>query len=346
MRGQNLSVLDALVAQLKAGQTIYLATVIETWGASPRPAGSLLAYAPVMDTVYGSLSGGCVEDALLRDLHSNSLTTPLPASDACWPQLRRFGEDADGLDLPCGAVLELLIEKLTPSTENIAHFERLLCTLVNRSSLLREVSLSNGAMRLIPVSANSWGDSVIKRNTKLMTHKYELQSRLLVVGAGDVSRYLIPLAQSADFAVTLCEPRKDVLSRQANNYDCQIMTDCLPDDLVLNEFANESCAVVAVAHDPRVDDLALLAALQKNCFYVGAMGSERNSAKRRRRLADLGLSNEHLSRLFAPIGIEISSRTPAEIAISIVAQLITERAKAVGRFALNQTFEDQQFFND
>ena len=149
------------------------------------------------------------------------------------------------------------------------------------------------------------------------------RGRLLIVGAGQLSRVLAPIAQALDFEVTCCDPREeyhltwDVSGTQFSKE--------MPDDLVLELALDAHSAVVALTHDPKLDDMVLLEALKSPAFYVGALGSRGNTAKRRERLAQFDLSPAQIDRLHGPIGLHLGSRTPAEIAVSIAAEIVAVR---------------------
>jgi xanthine dehydrogenase accessory factor len=147
--------------------------------------------------------------------------------------------------------------------------------------------------------------------------------RLLLLGAGDVARYVAEMALALEYDVMLCDPRPQYL----DNWDVEGVetTPRLPDDVVREGFSNPYSGIIALAHDPRVDDMALMEALKTKAFYIGAMGSERTSAARRERLPELGLSEDEIDNLRAPIGLQIESKTPAEIAISIMAEVTAVR---------------------
>jgi xanthine dehydrogenase accessory factor len=164
---------------------------------------------------------------------------------------------------------------------------------------------------------------VVHFDGETLLHTLQPDCRLLLIGAGDVARYVFEFATAADFAVTLCEPRE---AFAAGWSFAHIPLDRrLPDDLISTQFRDAWSGILALAHDPRIDDMGLLAALDSRAFYIGAMGSRRTSEARRERLASLGLDKAALERLRAPIGVDIPSKTPAEIAISIVADLISAR---------------------
>jgi xanthine dehydrogenase accessory factor len=327
-----MAVRDALVQNAE----VFLVTVLETWGASPRPVGSLMAFVPSENKVFGSLSGGCIEQDLLESLLLQGDQHRLEA----YPCIKSYGEDLSGYALPCGASLSLSLEFLSPANTNVAYevddksvssleqISYLLAGLDRGESFIRTLDFESGRASLASHSEHPNSFTVWHKGNR-MSHTFHSPEELLIVGLGDVTRYLVPLAQSIGYRVTICEPREDILARQVFEGSCALITDMLPDDLVFKSFMSSSCAIVALAHDPRVDDLALIASLQGDAHFVGALGSSKTSHSRRLRLQALGLNEEQLSRLNAPIGVDINSRTPAEIAIAIAAKLVSERASAL-----------------
>jgi xanthine dehydrogenase accessory factor len=164
---------------------------------------------------------------------------------------------------------------------------------------------------------------VVQYDGHRLVHGLSPRYRLLLLGAGDVARYVAQMALALDYDVTLCDPRPAYLE----NWELpgvETVSD-LPDDVVRERFSNPFSGIVALAHDPRVDDMALMEALKTDAFYIGAMGSDRTSAARRERLPELGLAAEEIARLHAPIGFPIGSKTPAEIAIAIMAEITAVR---------------------
>ncbi len=328
MHGINLKVIDAAREGLRAGKDLWLITIVSTWGASPRPAGSLCIFDPAANRSVGSLSGGCIEEDLFSELASRA---PVPQ-----PFLKRYGgspEEQERLQLPCGGTLELLVESLQCGGEQqsdlLAHFERLYDSLSQSKRIVRCVDLSTGLVSISEAIGDAGKPGVSLEHEQLL-HCLGPKNQLLLIGAGEVSGYLLELAKSLDFEITLCDPRENFLQRQRSELEGERVEQCMPDDLVFSRFQHRYCAVLALAHDPRVDDLALLAALEGDCFYVGAMGSERTSAKRRERLLSLGITEGQLARLHAPIGMNIGSKTPPEIAVSIAADLIRARRQRDG----------------
>lgn len=343
MSSINITVLSALSAWLEKGQAAYLVTVINSWGASPRPIGSLFAFNAEKQKQIGSLSGGCIEDHLIQYLVEKMHLAEKSQSSrfaVMKPFLKRYGaDDKDkelNISLPCGGVLELLIEPLSSAADAL-HVNTLLDRLKNRQTVVRHVkflvSEESVIRSVIGRHEQTQQDRVLQfdpENSSL-THRLDPAYRLLIVGAGDVAYYLIQAAASLEFMVTLCEPRKEILNRlEETSQSIVSIVNELPDDLIRSGFNDEFCAIVCLAHDPRVDDMALLEALENSrAFYIGAMGSAKTSDSRRKRLLSLGLKLEQLQRLHAPIGLDISSKTPPEIAISIMAELIHKRANRV-----------------
>lgn len=317
MTGGHESVIKDVLSWLEQGRRAWLCTIVETWGSSPRPAGSWLA---VSDSGQwsGSVSGGCLEEDLLRRTAQGG---------AAYPVVVDYGitdNDRDDFRLPCGGRIRLLVEPLGDASKKsstaIEHVRQLAEALTSREPISRRVSLSGTLALERAVTAAHPG--VVFDGAELL-HTLQPECRLLVIGAGEVARHVAEFATAADFTVTLCEPRETFASGWGHQH--LPLDRRLPDDLVAESFSDTWCGVLALAHDPRVDDMGLLAALQSPAFYVGAMGSKRTSEARRERLASLGLLDAALQRLRAPIGIDIPSKTPAEIAISVVADLIAAR---------------------
>ena len=215
--------------------------------------------------------------------------------------------------------MHVLLELLEPSVENKAVFDDIHSALERHSATSRIVNLSNGK---ITVGDHTRKEAlVIEKET--MIHSLSPMYKLLLLGAGDVAKYVAEMALALEYQVTLCDPRPNYLE----NWSVQgVETSArLPDDIVRESYSNPYSGIVALAHDPRVDDMALMEALKTDAFYVGAMGSERTSAARRDRLPELGLTKDEIDILHAPIGFEIASKTPAEIAISIMAEITAVR---------------------
>jgi len=308
---------------LGSEQSVWLCTILKTWGSSPRPVGAMMACTPEGDLI-GSISGGCIEEDFLEQLRNGQLKHRFHEEGSV-PFVVKYGvtaEEQARLKLPCGGQLHVLLELIEPTDQNKGMFARLLDALEQHTSISRLVNLESGA---ISTADESRDDAVVIQGNR-MSHSLSPMYRLLLLGAGDVAKYVAEMARALEYDVTLCDPRPNYL----DNWEVEGVekTSRLPDDVVRERFSNPYSGIVALAHDPRVDDMALMEALKTEAFYVGAMGSERTSAARRERLPELGLSQEEIERLHAPIGFQIESKTPAEIAISIMAEVTAEKYRA------------------
>ncbi|PXW24753.1 XdhC family protein [Paraburkholderia caballeronis] len=306
MDSVNLEVLKASIRWIDAGHRVLLVTVVKTWGSSPRPEGSMLV---VRDdgVVAGSVSGGCIEDDLIDRVRRHGVVDQKPQSV-------RYGISADEahrFGLPCGGTIELVLEPLADARGLAA-----LCQRVEAGELVaRTLDMTTGVALL---SAARTTDGVAFDGRRFVTI-HGPRYRLLVIGAGQLSRYLCQIAAGLDYQVTVCDPRDEYTDVWDVPGTRLVRT--MPDDTVLDMKLDERCAVIALTHDPKLDDLALMEALKTPAFYVGALGSRRNNAARRERLKEFDLSEAELARLHGPAGIYIGSRTPPEIAVSILAEV-------------------------
>jgi xanthine dehydrogenase accessory factor len=270
--------------------------------------------------LVGSISGGCIEEDFLEQLRDGSLKAQYDKESK--PFIVKYGvtiEEQARLKLPCGGQLHVLLEYIDSSEQTCEVFQRLAGDLKNHSKVSRRVDLTNGA---ISAEAQSSEDAVVIDGTQ-MTHSLSPMYRLLILGAGDVAKFVAEMAIALEYDVMLCDPRPNYLDNWA--VPGVETTAQLPDDVVRERFSNPYSGIVALAHDPRVDDMALMEALKTSAFYIGAMGSVKTSAARRERLPELGLSSDEIERLHAPIGFQINSKTPAEIAISVMAEITSVR---------------------
>lgn len=305
---------------LAAGKPVWLCTILKTWGSSPRPIGAMMA-CTLDGELVGSISGGCIEEDFLEQLRDGSLKDQY-MSQGNKPFKVKYGmteEEQARLRLPCGGQLHVLLEFIEPTDENKSVFTRLRSDLENHLLVSRQVDMETGN---IDARDESSDESVIIEDG-VMTHSLSPMYRLLLLGAGDVAKYVAEMALALEYDVTLCDPRP----RYLDNWHVPGVetTSRLPDDVVRERFSNPYSGIIALAHDPRVDDMALMEALKTDAFYIGAMGSERTSAARRERLPELGLTKDEIDVLHAPIGFQINSKTPAEIAIAIMAEVTAVR---------------------
>lgn len=308
MQSSAQHVLQTSVQWLSEGRRVELVTVARTWGSSPRPPGSIAA---VRDdgTLVGSVSGGCVEKQLSEQFKGQDhARVHLHKVDD--EQAKRFG-------LACGGELELVYETL----EDAAPLQTILDALQARERVTRTLSMQT----LDAVIAKAERSDVFSWDGEVLQQVFGSCWRVLIVGAGELSRYTAEFAKALDFEVVVVEPRPEF--HAAWSLDGVTLLSASPDDAVIDWAVDAQSAVLALTHDPNLDDMALMEALPSNAFYVGALGSTRNYKKRCVRLEGLDVPTEAIKRLKGPIGLPIGSRTSAEIAISIMAELIQVRQK-------------------
>jgi xanthine dehydrogenase accessory factor len=302
----DLEVLKTCSDWIAAGKRCELVTVIKTWGSSPRPEGATLG---ICDDghVVGSVSGGCIEDDLIDRVRKEGITRTQP-------EIVTYGitaDEAHRFGLPCGGTIQLAIEPLSSESQITELIERL-----GKGELVaRRVDLQNGAVTL----GSAKPGMSLQVSESALTTIHGPRWRLLIIGAGQLSRFLAQIAVGMDYSVTVCDPREEY--REGWHVEGVQVVHAMPDDLVLEMKLDSRCAVVALTHDPKLDDLALMEALKSEAFYVGAIGSRSNDEKRRERLLDFDLTPAQLEKLHGPIGLYIGSKTPSEIAISILAEM-------------------------
>lgn len=299
-------VLKQAIEWLDAGRQVELVTVARTWGSSPRPPGSLAA---IRDDghLVGSVSGGCIEKQLAIRIDKDDRARAF-AHEISTDEARKFG-------LPCGGHLELVFEALNDSSE----LKQVLQLLDERKRIARTVQLDSNQTRLETVGRDiefNFDDQSIRK-------VFGPGWRLLLIGGGQLSRYVAQFALALDYEVVVCEPRPEFAS--AWSVPGCTLTDKLPEQAVLDYATDPNSIVLALTHDPNLDDSALIEALPSEAFYVGALGSKANNDRRRKRLTGIGLEPDEVARLHGPVGLSIGSRSAAEIAISIMAELITQR---------------------
>lgn len=307
MNSTDYQVLQSAISWLQDGKRVALATVVQTWGSSPRPVGSWLAIRED-GQVVGSVSGGCVEDDLIRRVQTEILTRSSP-------ELVKYGvskDEAVRFGLPCGGTLQLLVE---PRPE-LAILEEIMNGIKNRAIVLREVNVLTGQSTL----------SIGNRSTQFQFSNEKMQTiygprwRMFIIGAGQLSLCLASFALTSDFDITIIDPREEY-AEGIGSEGIQFIQG-MPDDVMQELGVDSHTAIVALTHDPKIDDLALIDALQSEAFYVGALGSHTNTQKRKERLREFDLSSEQLERLHGPVGLAIGALTPPEIAVSIMAEVI------------------------
>jgi len=330
MENLDVMVLRTLRDWRLAGRRALLSTVVRTWGSSPRPVGSIMALAED-GAVVGSVSGGCIEDDLIARYSRAHGDGVMPTGA---PALVKYGitaDEAHRFGLPCGGTLELLLEYDPDATS----LQTLVAALEQGRLMQRTVRLADGAVAL----AEAISPAELSVDDNELVNTFGPEYRMLLIGAGQLAEYLATMAKFSGFAVTLCDPRTEY--HTAWTLPGVAITTEMPDDAVAAFKPDRRTCVVALTHDPKLDDLALLEALQSEAFYVGAIGSRRNAEARRERMIEhFDQTEQSLARLRGPIGIYIGSKTPPEIAVSVMAEILAvknavalprEAAVAVGK---------------
>lgn len=306
MDSVDLQVLKKADEWLHAGHRAVMGTVVRTWGSAPRPIGALVV---IRDDglVVGSVSGGCIEDDLVDRVRQK-------AAAAERPERVKYGvtaEEAFKFGLPCGGTIELVLEPLNRDSQ----VDRLLERVAAGRHTVRTLDLASGTVTL----ADGDGTDVLDCNDARLITAFGPRWRLLVIGAGQLTHFVAQMALALDYAVTICDPREEYADSWL--VPGTELVRSMPDDTVLAFKPDRHTAIVALTHDPKLDDLALIEALKSDAYYVGAIGSQRNQAKRKERLLEFGVTVAQLERLHGPVGLKNGARTPPEIAVSILAEM-------------------------
>src|SRR6187549_789295 len=310
MDSVDIEVLRSAETWRKAGHRVTFGTIVRTWGSAPRPVGALVV---IRDDgqVVGSVSGGCVEDDLVDKVRAGGV-----AKDR--PQLFTYGvtnEEATRWGLPCGGTLQLVMEPLSDRSEVPQLLER----IGSQQLVRRKLDMDSGKATLEP---GRWQD-VLEFDGRVLSTVHGPRWRLVLIGAGQLTRYLAEMAHMLDYHVVVIDPREEY----AAGWDLAgvPLDRGMPDDVVRELNLDGHSAVVALTHDPKLDDLALMEALKSAAFYVGAIGSKKNNDARRERLRGFDVSDEEIARLRGPVGLYIGSKTPPEIAVAILAEMTAVR---------------------
>ena len=318
MENLDVMVLRTLRDWRAAGQRALLATVVRTWGSSPRPIGSIMALSET-GAVVGSVSGGCIEDDLIYRFTQayaqagQGEDKQIPSGAPGFVKYGITADEAHRFGLPCGGTLELLLE-YDPDARALAELVR---ALESGRLMRRTVQLADGAVTL----AEARAPEELALTDTALTNTFGPEYRMLLIGAGQLTEYLATMALFSGFAVTVCDPREEY--RGAWSVAGATVVSDMPDDVVAAFKPDRRSCVVALTHDPKLDDLALLEALKTEAFYVGAIGSRRNNDARHARMVEhFEQTEEDLKRLRGPIGIYIGSKTPPEIAVSVMAEIL------------------------
>jgi xanthine dehydrogenase accessory factor len=306
MESLDLRVLNDALAWKQAGHSVTLVTVVETWGSAPRPPGALLAVRGD-GVVSGSVSGGCVEDDLIARVKGGERSDKpsMIAYGVTKAEAARFG-------IPCGGSLRLVQEPVTDT----AWIAQILQRTAAHELVARTLTLAIGTVTLTPAQRS---DTFAFDGLTLKTI-FGPKWRLLLIGAGQLSQAVAQMATMLDFEVLVCDPREEYAALLPLGATRVLG---MPDDVVRDLQADQHTAIVALTHDPKLDDMALMEALRSDAFYIGALGSQRNTAARKARLKEhFELTDTELVRLHGPVGLHLGAKTPAEIAVSIIAQIV------------------------
>lgn len=315
-------VLEQLQQWLLEGGRHWLCTIVETFGSAPRPVGSLLAVSAAGHTV-GSLSGGCVEEDLVASIIAGNHAVDVPG----FVDYGASAQENERMGLPCGGRLKVLIEPF--GAEQIADLGVILAQLEQRACLRRVLDLRTGSFELQPCQHFS----PLRVSGHSLHQTYGPRFQMLLIGAGQLTLSLATFAQSLDYRLMVCDPRPELI-KQWPLAGVELLQQ-MPDDAVRERASDPYSIIITLTHDPRIDDMALMEALTTEAFYVGALGSRKTTEQRLLRLAALGLTEQQLARLHAPVGLANGSKTPPEIAISILAQLTQLRSADKRQAALS-----------
>lgn len=318
-------VLEQLAAWRAAGRGVALATVTATWGSSPRPAGSLLAV-DQEGQMAGSVSGGCVEGAVVE--------TALGLLQRGGFENLSFGvtdEMAWEVGLACGGEMRVFVDRVAVAgaSADPAWLVQLLADRAAKRPAVGCIDLTSGERHVChPDAAGALGDEVrevLRRDAALVAdgqrflQPFNPPLRLIIVGAVHIAQPLCQMAAETGYAVTVVDPRGAFAS--AERFSGVALDRGWPDEALRGLDIDTRTAVVTLTHDPKLDDPALEVALRSDAFYVGSLGSKRTQAKRLARLRELGLDDDALDRIHGPVGLDVGARSPAEIAVSILAEI-------------------------
>lgn len=321
MQSLDARVVEQAIEWLGNGRTIWLCTVLSTFGSSPREPGSLMVATSDGHHV-GSLSGGCVEEDFLERVAAGEYEQPAV--------IVRYGDpgkspESPRIRLPCGGILDVLVERMAATQKIRDHLERIQQALSGQRDIARHIRLADAECWLS--DAEPTGPRVLQNETEeTVAVRIGPVAKLILAGYSTVSEACAQFALSLGYEVVLCDPREEVTNGMSLPPGIEFLPQ-LPSLYIASPGAcTPSTAVVAATHDPRIDDLAMMAAVKTSASYIGVMGSVRTSQARSERLRRTGgLSKEDVERIQMPIGLNLGSKTPSEIALAIVADMVRVR---------------------
>ncbi|EET47402.1 XdhC family protein [Thalassobium sp. R2A62] len=309
-------VLEIALEWVRNGRAVAVATVVETWGSAPRPVGSQL----VIDSngaMEGSVSGGCVEGAVVVEA-----IDALADGEVRTLEYGVSDDDAFAVGLACGGTIRIMVEPVGAAMP-ITILEQLVEACTKRKAVAYVADLKTGTRavverghgyedRFLRDKSGFDGDAFVSIHNPLLS--------MIIVGAVHIAQTLVPVAQAAGFSVTVVDPRPAFGS--AVRFPSVVLSEDWPDAAMDVIGIDGRTAVVTLTHDPKLDDPALQKALVSDAFYIGSLGSTRTHAKRVARLSEAGFSQAHIERIHAPVGLDIGAKSPAEIAVSIMAEVV------------------------
>lgn len=300
----------------RAGRGVAIATVVQTWGSAPRPVGSQL----VIDAdgaMEGSVSGGCVEGAVITDA--------IDAIADGQQRLLSFGvsdDEAFAVGLACGGEIKVLVEPVGPVLP-VEILERLTDARAAATPVVYVTDIVKSRPRL--QAASTYPDrqrsdlSGIEPDGRTFVAVHNPPLRMVIIGAVHIAQHLVGMARACGYRPTVIDPRPAFASDA--RFPGETIVDDWPDEALRALKIDARTAVVTLTHDPKLDDPAIVTVLESDAFYLGCLGSTRTHAKRVARLKDVGFTDADLGRIHAPVGLDLGGRQPAEIAVSIMAQV-------------------------
>ena len=305
-------ILTPLSLWLKDKKKVALATVISAWGSSPRPVGGQMAI-DINGQIIGSVSGGCIEGAVITE-GINSINDGKT-------RVKDYGITNDmawEVGLACGGELKILIQPLNIEDELIFHIVN---NIKKRELTKVKINCLTGSRKIDNSITNQL--SYYDKQKNEFIHIIDPKPRLFIVGAVHIAQALISIARTADFEIILIDPREH-FATQERFPNCKILNEW-PDEALSNFTLDQATHLVTLTHDPKIDDPALIHVLKRNIGYIGSLGSKKTHQKRCERLLNLNFSKNDLSKIHGPIGLDIRAKTPAEIAISIMGEIVSFR---------------------
>jgi xanthine dehydrogenase accessory factor len=340
-RTPNAAAIDVLGAArdwLSRDGKVAIATVIDTWGSAPVPVGGQMAIS-ADGNFQGSVSGGCIEGDVIIEGSE--------ALEDGKPRTLTFGvadETAWRAGLPCGGQVRVLVERLGKDNGGDALLDRAIAARASRSGLVIKTKLDDASRTIYERSDANLPEDIANRfrtaksqlienpEGAVFVHALVPPARIIAIGATHIAQVLAQLAALSGYEIIVIDPRTAFADpARFGAADAKLIAEW-PQDALPKLGLDPYTAVLTLAHVAHIDDEALKLAVKANCLYVSALGSSRNHAKRRERLLAAGITEEELARIKAPIGLDIGAQTPAEIAVSIMAEVIlavrgTKKAK-------------------